>query len=563
MRKPPALRLFIGAVAVAAGLVFAGAFGRADEPDRKALEAELKKACEARDLDRVDAIALELADRGGAESVKTLVSIAKKIPPGDEGLYWRLVRAAASVRDEAGVLELADAIVDGAKQSISRDLLFRFQSNRSPRAAKLHARVLEKGPADLRLMSADQLAAIETVESVDVLLEALAREEKGKDVEVKEHVLRALEVITGANCGGASDWQKWWEVQRPNGLPKKEGEATPGATGTVVDDLEGARKWEYPILEKLKPGDVLVARTDCKKDPTGRACNFDAIEDVLARMKIPHKVVLKKDIDKGTVTLDGVKVLVVTCTMILDHCVCPTCVPGGSPSMRLVQCTGCDKHDIVNHKFSAESIKKIVAFVERGGYLFTEDWGINDVLVRAWPNKFVGPGKNLGDDTVDVVPARGRTSHPLLRGMFIDPRRPADPGDDPAGGDVGTGPRAPGDPPPAETPKVERFWKIDKDSPAIKVLGKDVTVLMTSDKLRKLAAGDDAVAVTFLPVGGPEGASASTTQRQRGGRVLHVLSHFGKQSSPEDEYALQNLLLNFLLEANRKAPGAAKVPPKK
>ena len=34
-----------------------------------------------------------------------------------------------------------------------------------------------------------------------------------------------------------------------------------------------------------------------------------------------------------------------------------------------------------------------------------------------------------------------------------------------------------------------------------------------------------------------------------GGRVLYVLSHFGKQESNEDEYALQNLLINFLVEA--------------
>ena len=37
-----------------------------------------------------------------------------------------------------------------------------------------------------------------------------------------------------------------------------------------------------------------------------------------------------------------------------------------------------------------------------------------------------------------------------------------------------------------------------------------------------------------------------------GGRVMYVLSHFGKQKSKKDEYALQNLLLNFLLEASER-----------
>ena len=37
-----------------------------------------------------------------------------------------------------------------------------------------------------------------------------------------------------------------------------------------------------------------------------------------------------------------------------------------------------------------------------------------------------------------------------------------------------------------------------------------------------------------------------------GGRVLYVLSHFGKQKSEDDEYTLQNLLLNFLIEASER-----------
>jgi len=568
MKKSIALTVFV--LGVAAGLLVAAGFGRADEPDRKALESELKKACEARELDRVDALALKLADEGGAEGVKALVTLARRIPPGDEGVYWRLVRGAASVRDEAGVLGLADAILDAARQPISRDLLFRFQSNRSPRAVKLHARILAKAPADLRLLSVDQLTAIEVVETVDVLIESLKREEKGRDVEVRDRILRALQNLTGADCGAASNWEKWWETARAQGLKRKGTEATPGETGTVVDDLEGNRAWEYPILEKLKPGDILVFKTDCKKDPDARACNFDAIEDVLERMRIPHTVALKKDLDSGKVSLDGAKVVVVTCTMIRDHCVCPTCVPGGPQNKRLFQCTGCDKHDVVNHRFSMDSIKKIRAWVDAGGYLFTEDWGIEDVLVRAWgtvqkksdPNNtgaqvehwtgsFVTTAKYLKELKVDVVPARGRTSHPLLRGLFVEPRRGADPGDDPAGGDIGTAPREPGAT--DERPGVERFWKIDRDSPAIKVVSKDVTVLMTSGDLRQLADGDDAVAVTFLPRGGPETADAAAQTKLRGGRVLHVLSHFGKQGSQDDEYALQNLLLNFLLEANRRA----------
>ena len=44
-----------------------------------------------------------------------------------------------------------------------------------------------------------------------------------------------------------------------------------------------------------------------------------------------------------------------------------------------------------------------------------------------------------------------------------------------------------------------------------------------------------------------------------GGRVVYVLSHFGKQESTADEHSLQNLLINFLVEANERR-GSAPVP---
>ena len=40
---------------------------------------------------------------------------------------------------------------------------------------------------------------------------------------------------------------------------------------------------------------------------------------------------------------------------------------------------------------------------------------------------------------------------------------------------------------------------------------------------------------------------------QPGGRVLHVMSHFGKQQgSSEDTFVLQNMILNFIMESNRQ-----------
>ena len=60
------------------------------------------------------------------------------------------------------------------------------------------------------------------------------------------------------------------------------------------------------------------------------------------------------------------------------------------------------------------------------------------------------------------------------------------------------------------------------------------------------------------PGAGSAPASSGRTQEfnplAKGGRVLHVMSHYGHQSSKDDGQALQNLLVNFLLEATKHHP---------
>lgn len=230
----------------------------------------------------------------------------------------------------------------------------------------------------------------------------------------------------------------------------------------------------------------------------------------------------------------------------------------------------------VSHGLSSKGVAKIKKFVEAGGNLFTEDWGLKEILEKAWP-KFLVSGSYLREQEVDISPARGRTSHPLMRGVFIDPRdRPAEPeeGKEGEGKEGGDGERTKeGKRTIDEDELINRIrnlnhkWKIDDESPYLRIRNKSqVMKLMESEKVGKLAEGNDAVAVTFFAgkVGYGSGGKDSGIERRASGRVLHVLSHFGKQSSIEDEYALQNLLLNFLLEANRfyhareKSKGGAK-----
>jgi hypothetical protein len=93
-----------------------------------------------------------------------------------------------------------------------------------------------------------------------------------------------------------------------------------------------------------------------------------------------------------------------------------------------------------------------------------------------------------------------------------------------------------------------------------KILKKDiVTVLVMSPKLVDKSNPEGAIAVTWGMSGENIVSTGSNkTSYSGGGRVLHVMSHFGKQRSQIDEFALQNLLLNCLIELNQRRPKSKK-----
>lgn len=188
-------------------------------------------------------------------------------------------------------------------------------------------------------------------------------------------------------------------------------------------------------------------------------------------------------------------------------------------------------------RLSEHAVQKIKKFVGEGGYLFSEDWALTEILERAWP-EFVGTGKFMIGDTVEVNAAPGSTSNPYLRKIFAKELVEGKKGTQLIG----------------KFDKVKHEWKVDEDSPAINIKDeKSVTVLLESEKIGK-DYGSSAMSITFVVEGGrvskwiPTGL-AKELNKIRGGRVLHVVSHFGKQKSQDDEYTIQNLLVNFMIEA--------------
>ena len=167
-----------------------------------------------------------------------------------------------------------------------------------------------------------------------------------------------------------------------------------------------------------------------------------------------------------------------------------------------------------------------------------------------------------------IRPKRGMTSHPLLRGVFVppvkitgnwggdedddldedeeyDPAQEDDPGDnDERGGTTVAGGENPEDDLPIPDPEivaVRHQWQIDRESPSLEIRSRSVEILMHSEDLEE-QCGNGAVAVSFPA---------------KQGKVLHVLSHFGKQGSGDDEATIENLLVNFLIEVKIRVDRAS------
>jgi hypothetical protein len=116
----------------------------------------------------------------------------------------------------------------------------------------------------------------------------------------------------------------------------------------------------------------------------------------------------------------------------------------------------------------------------------------------------------VGPRRVTIRPRESKS--PLLEGVFYDTGK-------------------------ASTTTLKNFqWEIDSQSYLIKVENAKVETLVESGDL----ARHPAVAVAFAPEG------------EAGGKVLHILSHFKNQATRQGDYALQVMLLNFMVERVKK-----------
>jgi len=413
---------------------------------------------------------------------------------------------------------------------LARDLMLALQGNRAPEVIELYRRLLRPRSGPLQVLAVDRLGEHERPEAVDLLLEILKREE-GSSSPAERRIRNTLTGLFGEDMGDRLNWEGWWTQHRETAFAPR----APGAsTGTVKDTMDRARVGGL-AGSSSRGGKVLVIHGDVR--------NFDHIETVLDKLGVRHELMSKVAFNANPNALDGVAAFIMNCSFFGQICRCKTCKPGVDPRNRMPVCTGCDKHENTPDELNQGAIDRIKAFVAAGGCVFTEDFGLKELTSKAWP-EFVSVGGDLPEREVDYSPVPGQADPSLLRGVLTNP----------AGAAGGA----------SMTARRSARWKIDNLSPSIVVVAPArVQVLLASQELKTVAAnGANAVAVAFYP-GAPATPAAPTdgrvrtggrghepqSQAPRGGLVLHVLSHFGKQQSLTDEFTLQNLLVNFLLEA--------------
>jgi HEPN domain-containing protein len=545
---------FLGGMILSA-VVAAHGFGQ----DIEAVGRNLKEAVRNENTKNAEEHAKHLTVFNSAKAAEALLNALQyfvKQELRNDTLYWVLVKAAASFSNAEPLEEVAKFIITFQKQAVSRDIMFMMANNYAHDAVYLCIRVLDKATDELKVMAVDHMGVLQHKEAVAPLIEAL---KKNTNPEVKRRIAKALGAITSQDYGdNVTNWEGWWNANKDKEIAGA-GKGEFGG-GNVMTGLDKPRENEIEKTKKLPPDAIVVIRGGDhdpreKKRNGGKGVdhNFDHIENTLAKISIPHICITKEEFEKDDFKLEGRMMVLINCTQWREHCVCEDCTPSADPVMRLYKCK-CSKtpevHYPLEYKFSDKAVQKIKKFVDSGGYLFTEDWVLEELLARkdAWPD-LVKVGEYMKEQTVGILPKAGSTSHPYLKRIFAKPPRLLG---------KGTGIETAFD-------EIKHTWKIDLDSPKIKVVDpKKVVTLMMSKEL----GVDEAVAVTFGSGKGGEvligTGKAQDLRKLDGGRVLHVLSHFGKQKSESDEYTLQNLLVNFLIEATERFgfKGAVKLPGK-
>jgi hypothetical protein len=398
--------------------------------------------------------------------------------------YWTLIAALAKTTSEECLVAIGDEVLAGKIPELRRDLIMSLRLCEGAAVGVTLRRILKDGTPDLQVSAMDEIVDRLDVDAVPILLD-IAEKDPKSERELTYRIYRALQLIGHETPKGPpSEWRAWWKGLK--GLGVKEAEPQ-GPKPSI------AGKTITEILRPLRSTQFEDLKKGAKDQIVVMSGEYDSVEDVLSALDIPHTIVSFASIKS---TKDN---------------------PFGNAYAVFINCAAVGD-------WPEQPVQRVREYVGLGGGLFVSDLGVSHLIRHAFPGYMHFKAGALSAQTVDLFPSKGITGHPLMRGVEVK-----------INGSV--------------------TWQIDEGGPTLQFDDKKVVSLIESPDL-SLKRKPSSLAVTFSYVSGKPSESDSVKinfggvyqERQQGGRVLLVLSHFKKQQR-EDGFALQNLLINFLIEA--------------
>ena len=201
--------------------------------------------------------------------------------------------------------------------------------------------------------------------------------------------------------------------------------------------MEKERPQDLEILKKVKDSSIIIV-----------AGSYDKIEMVLDLIKIPYVLIQPQDVDQIELKTD--QILIVNC-------------PG---------------------YISEFGLNKIKGFVQKGGFLFTTDWALLNILEKIFPEYVKYNQRPTADDCVrvEVVDKKNKFLEGLFTGKDADP-----------------------------------IWWLESSSYPIIIVDKNKVNILVSSKEMKEKYGESPIVILF--------------RYGDGGTVLHMTSHYYLQRS--------------------------------
>jgi len=472
---------------------------------------EIRDVLEARDADAIRELFGRLERELDDDAVRTLVDEAGHAHAA--GVYDDLVALLGTAHGDA-LEELADQYRPRAAPGARFLVLEALGQHTDPLAEETLAEAADRdGSAAVAAYAVRLLGRRGTATAIDALIELLDEKEGDRDDRaLVAEINAALGAATEQDYELAADWAHWWEAARgafARGRRSGAGdEADAGEDGgstrtrTILDRIRENDPNAYESLQRLDGDEILCVEG-----------TFDQVQDVLSALEVPHQVHPREALDD--LELDPSKQILV------------------------MNCHG--------DRLTKQQAARIRAFVGAGGYLFTSDWELGNVLAPCFPDVVRSFGRSAPQRTTPIQPPGGDASHPLLRDVF--PLNPF------------------------ELEEAGMVWQVDGASefvqphPAIRVLveGTKLDDLpSTTVAFTFCLSGDRPVSGDYVPPApkrrrtGDGGTRERDGDGRRGregrrlpGRVVHVMSHFSHQAAGAaegNEFALQQLLFNMVLE---------------